>query len=73
MYSDTNNYKRSTETETYYGNWMRQTETVINEYPTVKFFRVCDPNTKIISDWRHINNLKQITYDEMWSKFEKNS
>lgn len=73
VYADTYNYKRSTETATYYGNWMRQTEIIFNEYKQVTFYRVCSPETKFISEWNKINNLKQIDYESMWSLIEKHS
>ncbi len=67
VYSDTPNYKKSTETATYFGNWMRQTEICIKEFPQVLFYRVVGSETKVISEWSHINNLKQITYDDLYS------
>jgi hypothetical protein len=66
VYADTKNYKRSTDTATFYGNWMRQTETVMKEYPYVKFFRVIDGNVKRIVEWDVINNFRHTTYDEMY-------
>ena len=66
VYADTFNYKKSTDTATFYGNWMRQTETVMKEFPATYFFRVIDTNTKEISDWNRLNNFKHITYDDMF-------
>lgn len=66
VYADTFNYKKSTDTATFYGNWMRQTETVMKEYPATYFFRVIDANTKEISEWNTLNNFKHIPYDEMF-------
>lgn len=73
VYADTLNYKKSTENATYYGNWLRQTETLFGEYPHVTFYRVYNPETRQVPEWVHINNVKQITYETMWSKLEKNS
>jgi len=66
VYADTPNYKRSTDTATYYGNWMRQTETILKEHRDIYFYRVVGPETMIISEWSQLNNLRQITYEEMY-------
>ena len=47
-------------------------ETVFHEFKSVNFFRVIDSTTKVIPEWRNINNLKQITYDDMWSNLGSN-
>lgn len=66
VYADTPNYKRSTESAIYYGNWMRQTETVMKEFSDKYFYRVISPVTKIIPEWSQLNNLRQITYDQFY-------
>lgn len=66
VYADTANYKRSNESATYYGNWMRQTETTFKEFQDKYFYRVLSPETKIIDEWQRINNVRQITYDQMY-------
>ena len=35
VYADTKHYKKSTEPETYFGNWVDQTQTVIKQYPKI--------------------------------------
>lgn len=67
VYADTPNYKRSNDTATYYGNWMRQTEICMKEFPGVLFYRIVGPETKVISEWSQINNLKQISYDDFYT------
>jgi len=67
VYADTPNYKKSNDTATYYGNWMRQTEICVKEFPGVLFYRVVGPDTKSISEWSQINNLKQISYDDFYT------
>ena len=64
VYADTPNYKRSTDSATYYGNWMRQTEMVMKEFKDTYFYRVVGPETSEIFEWSQINNLKQITIDD---------
>lgn len=68
VYADTTNYKRSTDTATYYGNWMRQTETIFKEFRDIYFYRVLGPDTQIVSEWSQLNNLRQITYEEMYER-----
>lgn len=65
VYSDTKNYKSSLEPPTYFGNWMRQTETVFREFPDRYFYRVIGLDTSFINEWNTINNVRQISYEEM--------
>ena len=44
IYADTVNYKKSTDGATFFGNWMRQTKTVIKENPNIQFIRVIQPD-----------------------------
>lgn len=67
IYSDTPNYKKSVEPATYYGNWLRQSESVIKEHSDITFYRVTkegDFNPTILNNH---NNYKVITYEQ----FEK--
>jgi len=62
VYADTENYKRSTDHATYYGNWLRQTENVIKKHPHTKFYRLVlekyhDPLWKF-------KNFKHMQYSE---------
>ena len=40
IYADTANYKKSTDSATFFGNWMRQTIAVVKQNPEIKFVRV---------------------------------
>ena len=44
LYADTKNYKRSNEGATFYGNWLRQTKTVIRDNKQTNFIRVIAPD-----------------------------
>ena len=44
IYADTANYKKSTDGATFFGNWMRQTKSVIKEKPEINFVRVIQPD-----------------------------
>lgn len=64
VYSDTLNYKKSSESATYFGNWLKQTESVFKEFPNINFIRVVGPKCMIVKEWKMINNVKDITYDD---------
>ena len=64
MYADTENYKKSKDTATYHGNWLRQTKTVIEQHNTkIKYVRVIAPDNFIPSELNKISNLTHITTD----------
>jgi hypothetical protein len=63
VYADTKNYKKSTDTATYYGNWQRQTENVIKEFPQINFIRIAGPE-EIEFDWSKHKNYQRIDYSE---------
>lgn len=64
VYADTPNYKKSTDTATYYGNWIRQTETIIKSNPNKKFFRVVQERY-YSPDWVY-HNFRNITYEDLY-------
>lgn len=64
IYSDTPNYKRSSENATYYGNWLKQTENVIREHKNIKFVRVIQPDNFCPPELNKHINLKTITVEE---------
>ena len=54
----TNNYKKSSDGATYYGNWLKQTKTVIEQNPTVQYVRVVDHDTFMPPELAKLNNLR---------------
>jgi hypothetical protein len=64
VYANTKNYRSSEDTATYFGNWMKQSETIFREYNNVEFIRVNEAGAYIKRDWQMINNFKDIYYDE---------
>ena len=40
LFADTQNYKKSTDEATFYGNWMNQTKRCLSDFKQVKFYRV---------------------------------
>lgn len=71
VYADTKNYKKSTDNATFYGNWQRQTETVIREFSHQKFVRVIEKD-QYIPPWKNINNLTHMTYIDFNISFNSN-
>jgi hypothetical protein len=64
VYSGTPNYKGNNDSATYFGNWLKQTEAVFKEFPKINFIRVTGPKCLIVKEWKMINNVKDITYDD---------
>lgn len=69
VYSDTENYKKSSDNATFFGNWLRQTRTVIKDNPTIIFHRVIETHGFIPKDLIGFENLHHITVQEFKKKF----
>ena len=69
IYADTQNYKRSTDNATYYGNWLRQTTVVLEQNPDIKFYRVINEKGFISPKLKGIKNLDHIQMEEFRQKF----
>lgn len=70
VYADTFNYKKSTDSATFFGNWLNQTERTIKEHQKVKYFRVTEDNAFIPEKLGpHHKNLKHITYKDLTDRF----
>jgi hypothetical protein len=70
VYSDTYNYKKSSDIATYHGNWLSQTEKVIKEFRQIRYYRVIAEGAFIPDQLgtQH-QNLKHINYHEFNIKF----
>lgn len=66
VYSGTDNYKKSNEQATYYGNWKRQTEIVIKKNINIKYYRVVDQY--FYDPEFHFNNFSNITIESFQEK-----
>jgi len=63
VYSDSKNYKKSSDTATYYGNWLKQTEQVIRENGKVKFVRLYQQGITLVpKELERYKNLTHMTY-----------
>ena len=70
IYADTENYKRSHDTATYYGNWLRQTTSVILSHPNINYIRVIASDNFIPPELNKIVNLTHMsteTFKKMYS------
>jgi hypothetical protein len=64
IYADTQNYKKSKESATFFGNWMRQTASVVQNNPQKRYIRVIDDKGYIPKDLAKFKNLEHITVEE---------
>lgn len=70
VYADTFNYKKSSDSATFHGNWLSQTEKVIKDFKHTKFYRVIEPDAFIPDKLGPtLTNLSHITYKEFRQKF----
>ena len=71
IYAGTDNYKRTNDKATYYGNWTRQTMMVANNYPKIRYVRVVAEGDYFIPDHlKDIQNISHITVPEFRKKFK---
>lgn len=63
IYADSFNYKKSTDSATFYGNWLRQTVTVIKEHEKIHFIRVIASDNYQPEELNKFNNFTTITLD----------
>lgn len=70
VYADTYNYKKSTDTATFHGNWLNQTEKIIKEFKGIEFFRVIEPNSFIPDQLGpKLKNLRHLTYEDFRKRY----
>ena len=68
IYADTNNYKKSNEAATYYGNWESQTYSVIFNNPDKRYIRVLGENNFIPKRFSKLNNLTHMSVADFQAK-----
>lgn len=64
MYAGTPNYKKTTDSATYYGNWLRQTATVIKEHKHISYVRVIASDNFCPSELNKFENFSTITVEK---------
>jgi hypothetical protein len=63
-YADTEFYKKSSANPTFTGNWVRQLQTIMKDYPRTSFFRVVGGTTAQIRELLGVPNLVHIALAE---------
>jgi len=63
MYAGSPNYKKVNDSATYYGNWLRQTKTVIQENSKINYIRVIAPDNYQPGELNNFSNFSTITLD----------
>ena len=69
LYKDTRNYKKSTDEQTFYGNWMNQTKHCLQDFKETKFVRVIPEGWFKPKDLEWSDNLKYISIAEFLTTF----
>ena len=69
MYADTSNYKKSTDSATFFGNWMRQTKAVIKEHNEIQFVRVIQPDNYDPEELNTFDNYSTIFVEDFIKMF----
>lgn len=69
VYADTHNYKKSTEGATFFGNWLRQTTTILRENPHKRYYRVITPDNYIPDELNKFSNLTHIFVEDFKKMF----
>jgi len=61
VYAGTENYRKTTDTATYYGNWLKQTYNCIKRNPNTRYIRVITEEHNFVpDDLKTLGNLEHI-------------
>lgn len=63
MYADTMNYKKSADGATFFGNWLRQTKSVVQENSKIQYVRVIAPDNYQPDELNKFDNFSTITVE----------
>lgn len=63
LYADTPNYKKSLDGATFFGNWLRQTKSVIQEHSKIHYVRVIAPDNYQPEELNNLVNFSTITVE----------
>jgi hypothetical protein len=69
IYADTANYKKSTDGATFFGNWMRQTTSIIKQNTNIEYKRVIAPDNYCPEELNKFNNLENIFIEDFQQMF----
>lgn len=70
LYADTKNYKKLNDRATYYGNWLRQTATCVNQNQKVKYYRITDDGAFLPKELTELQNLFHMEKEKFLELFK---
>lgn len=70
LYADTFNYKKSRDPATFYGNWLRQTKTVIKDHPDIQYIRVIQADNFCPEELNKFDNFKTVYIEDFQKIFD---
>jgi hypothetical protein len=70
IYAGTRNYKKPNDGATYYGNWLKQTRKVIQEYSDIQFVRVIQPDNFCLEELNNLTNLQHMNTEDFKNIFD---
>lgn len=69
IYADSFNYKKSTDGATFFGNWLRQTVSVVQQHKNIQYLRVIQPDNYCPEELNKCDNFKNIYVTEFQKMF----
>ena len=69
IYADTMNYKKSSDSATYFGNWLRQTINLLKSYPNTTFYRVITSDNYVPDELNKFTNMKHVFIEDFKEMF----
>jgi hypothetical protein len=69
VYAGTLNYKRKQDRATFHGNWLRQTQIVIEKNPQTRYIRVAEPDGFEPPELERLSNVVTITTLDFANRF----
>ena len=70
IYASTMNYKKSTDGPTFYGNWMRQTRSVIQENKDINYVRIIASDNYSPDELNTFDNYNEVLVEDFTKMFE---
>ena len=64
VYSSTDNYRKSEEKETYYGNWVKQISQILKEHRNQRFIRLTNEDGMVPVQWMQCANHSSQLIDD---------
>lgn len=70
VYADTPNYKKSTDGATFFGNWLRQTKSVIQGYSQIQYTRIITSDNYCPEELNNFGNFKNMYKEDFVKIFD---